>query len=96
MNTLFNSTSYTDVGLIIMFLGLSGILLNKSNMIISIISIEIMFYGINYYLVTTSLLIQDLNGLIISIFILTVAAAESAIALALITVYFKLFKNILI
>lgn len=96
MNTLFNSHIYIEIGLIIVYLGLSGILLNKSNLIISIISIEIMFYGINYYLITTSLLIQDIEGLVISIFVLTVAAGESAIALALLMIYFKVFKNILL
>jgi NADH-quinone oxidoreductase subunit K len=96
MNTLFNSNIYVDIGLIIIYLGLSGILLNKSNIIVSIISIEIMFYGINYYLITISLLLQDIEGLVISIFILTVAAAESAVALALLMVYFKVFKNILL
>ena len=96
MNTLFNSNIYIDIGLIIIYLGLSGILLNKSNIIVSIISIEIMFYGINYYLITISLLLQDIEGLVISIFILTVAAAESAVALALLMVYFKVFKNILL
>ena len=79
-----------EIGLIIIYLGLAGILLNKSNMIVSIISIEIMFYGINYYLMTISLLIQDIEGLIVSIFILTVAASESAVALALLMVYFKI------
>lgn len=96
MNSLFHSTVYVDVGLLIIYLGLSGILLNRSNIIVSIISIEIMFYGINYYLITISLLLQDIEGLVISIFILTVAAAESAIALALLMVYFKVFKNILL
>lgn len=96
MNTLFNSNIYMDIGLLIVYLGLSGILLNKSNIIVSIISIEIMFFGINYYLVTTSLLLQSIEGLSISIFILTVAAAESAVALALLMVYFKVFKNILL
>ena len=85
-----------DIGLIIVYLGLSGILMNKTNLIISIISIEILFYGINYYLLTTSLLIQDMEGLVVSFFILTIAAGESAIALGLLTVYFKKFKNILL
>lgn len=96
MNTLFNSNIYMDIGLLIVYLGLSGILLNKSNIIVSIISIEIMFFGINYYLVTTSLLLQSIEGLSVSIFVLTVAAAESAVALALLMVYFKVFKNILL
>lgn len=85
-----------DVGLMIIYLGMAGLLLNQSNIIISIISIEIIFYGVNYYLITVSTLIHDIQGLIISIFVLTSAAGESAIALSLLMVYFKIFSNILL
>ena len=54
-----------------------------------------MFYGINFYLVTVSLIVDDIAGQMLSLFILTIAAAESAIALALIMSYFKIFKDIL-
>ena len=54
-----------------------------------------MFYGINFYLITLSIYQDDINGQILSLFILTIAAAESAIALALIMAYFKIFRNIL-
>ena len=65
------------------------------NILISIISIEMMFYGINIYLITSSLSVSDIGGQLLSLFILTIAAAESAIALALIMSYFKIFKDIL-
>ena len=87
---------FSDIGLILCFLGVCGILVNRRNIIISIISIEIMFYGLNFYLITTSLYLDDINGQILSLFILTIAAAESAIALALIMSYFKIFKDILL
>ena len=87
---------FSDIGLILCFLGICGILVNKRNIIISIISIEIMFYGLNFYLITISLYLDDINGQILSLFILTIAAAESAIALALIMSYFKIFKDILL
>ena len=96
MNTFFNSNIYMDIGIIIIYLGLGGILLNRNNIIISIICIEIVFYGINYYLLTSALIIQDLEGLVVSFFVLTVAAAESAVALGILMVYFKIFKNILL
>ena len=54
-----------------------------------------MFYGINLYLITISLYHDDIAGQILSLFILTIAAAESAIALALIMAYFKIYKDIL-
>lgn len=87
---------FADIGLILCFLGVCGILVNKRNIIISIISIEIMFYGLNFYLITISLYLDDISGQIMSLFILTIAAAESAIALALIMSYFKIFKDILL
>jgi len=92
---ILDLTSFVDVGLILCFLGICGILLNMRNILISIISIEIMFYGINFYLITISLYQDDISGQILSLFILTIAAAESAIALALIMSYFKIFRDIL-
>ena len=89
-------TYFSDIGLILCFLGMSGILVNRRNIIVSIISIEIMFYGLNFYLITISLYLDDISGQILSLFILTIAAAESAIALALIMSYFKIFKDILL
>ena len=89
-------TSFMNIGLILTFIGISGVLLNLNNILISVISIEIMFYGINFYLVTVSLIVDDIAGQMLSIFILTIAAAESAIALALIMSYFKIYKDILL
>ncbi len=87
---------FSDIGLILCFLGICGILVNRRNILISIISIEIMFYGLNFYLITISLYLDDISGQILSLFILTIAAAESAIALALVMSYFKIFKDILL
>lgn len=92
---LLDLTSFVDIGLILCFLGICGIVLNVKNILISIISIEIMFYGLNFYLLTLSLYNDDINSQILSLFILTIAAAESAIALALIMSYFKIFRDIL-
>ena len=87
---------FSDIGLILCFLGICGILVNRRNILISIISIEIMFYGLNFFLITISLYLDDISGQILSLFILTIAAAESAIALALVMSYFKIFKDILL
>ena len=92
---ILDLTTFIDIGLILCFLGICGILLNTRNILMSIISIEIMFYGINLYLITISLYHDDIAGQILSLFILTIAAAESAIALALIMAYFKIYKDIL-
>lgn len=89
-------TFFSDIGLILSFLGICGILVNRNNIIISIIAIELMFYGLNFYLVILSLAQDDIAGEIFALFVLTVAAAESAVALALMTIYFKMFKSILL
>lgn len=88
--------SFSDIGLIIAFLGACGILVNKRNILISVISIELMFYGLNFYLIALSIYLDDILGEIFSLFVLTLAAAESALALALITAYFRVYQNILI
>ncbi len=85
-----------EIGIIIAFLGVCGLIVNKRNILISVISIELMFYGLNFNLISTSLFLDDVLGQIFSLFILTLAAAESALALALIVAYFRIFWNILL
>jgi len=92
---ILDLSSFIDIGLILCFLGMTGIFLNIKNILISIISIEIMFYGINFYLLTLSIYHDDISSQMLSLFILTIAAAESAIALALIMSYFKIYRDIL-
>ena len=55
-----------------------------------------MFYGLNFFLVAISVYLDDMIGEVFSLFILTLAAAESALALALITAYFRVYGNILL
>jgi NADH-quinone oxidoreductase subunit K len=88
--------SFTDIGLILAFLGASGIVINQRNLLISVIAIELMFYGFNLYLITLSVYLDDLMGEMLALFVLTLAAAESALALALLTAYFRTYKDILI
>ena len=85
-----------NTGLIIIFLGACGVLVNKKNILISVISIELMFYGLNFYLISLSLFLDDILGEVLSLMVLTLAAAESALALALIMAYFRIYENILI
>ncbi len=93
---MFPYTLFADIGIIIAFLGACGILVNKKNILISVISIELMFYGLNFHLIVLSVFLDDILGEIFSLFVLTLAAAESALALALITAYFRVYQNILI
>ena len=87
----------TDIGLghylilsaIIFTIGVVGIFLNRKNVIVILMSIELILLAVNINLVSFSIFTQDLTGQIFTMFILTVAAAEAAIGVAIITVYYK-------
>lgn len=80
---------YLIVGVIMFILGMFGIFLNQKNVIIILMSIELMLLAVNINTVAFSAYLQDLTGQIFSIFILTVAAAEAAIGLAIVVVFFR-------
>ena len=86
---LVSFQEFIEIAITVGMIGLLGILSNKKNLLISLISIEMMFYGLNLAFIIISLYLDDINGEIASIFILTLAGADSALALALITVFFK-------
>ena len=71
-------------------LGFLGIFLTKKNIIIILLSIELMLLSINFNFIIFSIYLEDLNGQVFSLFILTVAAAESAIGLAILVVYYRI------
>ena len=80
---------YLVLGGIIFLLGIVGIFLNRKNVIVILMSIELILLAVNINLVACSIFINDLSGQIFTLFILTVAAAEAAIGLAIIVVYFR-------
>ncbi len=80
---------YLTVAAILFTLGLFGIFLNRKNVIIILMSIELMLLAVNINLVAFSTDLQDLVGQIFAMFVLTVAAAEAAIGLAILVVYFR-------
>ena len=75
-------------------LGLFGIILNRQNIIIILMSIELLLLSINLNFIYFSIIIDDIIGQVFSLLILTVAAAESAIGLAIMIVFFKLYGDI--
>lgn len=75
-------------------LGLFGIILNRQNIIIILMSIELLLLSINLNFIYFAVLIDDIIGQVFSLLILTVAAAESAIGLAIMIVFFKLYGDI--
>ena len=80
---------YLAVGAILFTLGILGIFLNRKNIIIILMSIELILLSVNLNLVAFSAQLHDLTGQIFALFILTVAAAEAAIGLAVLVVYFR-------
>ena len=84
--TLFH---YLTVAAILFTLGLFGIFLNRRNMIIILMSIELMLLAVNINFVAFSAFMGDLAGQVFTLFILTVAAAEAAIGLAILVVFFR-------
>ena len=80
---------YLLLAAIIFVIGVMGIFLNRKNVIIILMSIELILLAVNINLVSFSIFKQDLTGQIFAMFILTVAAAEAAIGLAIIVVYYR-------
>jgi len=70
-------------------IGIVGIFLNRKNIIVILMSIELILLAVNINLVSFSIYLNDLAGQIFTMFILTVAAAEAAIGLAIIVVYYR-------
>ena len=80
---------YLTLSAIIFTIGIIGIFLNRKNVIIILMSIELILLAVNINLVSFSIYLQDLVGQVFAMFILTVAAAEAAIGLAIIVIYYK-------
>jgi NADH-quinone oxidoreductase subunit K len=80
---------YLTVSAILLVLGIFGIFLNRKNVIIILMSIEIILLAVNVNLVAFSSALNDLVGQMFALFVLTVAAAEAAIGLAILVVYFR-------
>ena len=80
---------YLTLGAIIFTIGVMGIFLNRKNIIVILMSIELILLAVNINFVSFSIFLNDLIGQIFALFILTVAAAEAAIGVAIIVVYYR-------
>ena len=80
---------YLTLAAIIFAIGIVGIFLNRKNVIIILMSIELILLAVNINLVSFSIYLQNLVGQVFTMFILTVAAAEAAVGLAIIVIYYK-------
>ena len=82
-------THYLSVAAILFTLGVLGIILNRKNIIIILMSVELILLAVNINFVAFSSYLGDLVGQVFALFVLTVAAAEAAIGLAILVVYFR-------
>ena len=80
---------YLTLAAILFTIGIFGIFLNRKNVIIIMMSIELMLLAVNINFVAFSVVLHDLVGQVFAMFVLTVAAAEAAIGLAILVVYFR-------
>jgi len=81
--------NYLAVAAIVFTIGVLGIFLNRKNVIIILMSIELILLSVNINFVAFSAYLGNLTGQIFALFVLTVAAAEAAIGLAILVVYFR-------
>ena len=81
--------NYLIVGALVFVIGVMGIFLNRKNVIIILMSIELILLSVSINFVTFSAFLGDLFGQVFVMFVLTVAAAESAIGLAILMIYFR-------
>jgi NADH-quinone oxidoreductase subunit K len=88
-NMMIGLDHFLTVAAILFTLGIFGIFLNRKNVIVILMSVELMLLAVNINLVAFSTHLQDLAGQVFALFILTVAAAEAAIGLAILVVYFR-------
>lgn len=80
---------YLTVAAIVFAIGVLGIFINRKNIIVILMSVELILLSVNINLVAFSAFLHDLTGQVFTLFVLTVAAAEAAIGLAILVVYYR-------
>jgi len=91
-----DQTKYLIVALVLFLIGLSGIFLNRKNILLLLMSIELMLLAVNFNFIIFSVFLDDILGQLFALLVLTVAAAESAIGLAILVVYYRIRGTIAI
>ena len=82
-------THYLVVSAILFTLGVLGIFMNRKNLIVILMAIELILLAVNINLVAFSAYLGDLTGQVLAMFVLTVAAADAAIGLAILVIFFR-------
>nr|YP_008963794.1 NADH dehydrogenase subunit 4L [Grateloupia angusta]AGO19307.1 NADH dehydrogenase subunit 4L [Grateloupia angusta] len=87
---MFEQLNSIHISSLLFLISVLGILLNQKNILIMLMSLEMMFLAVSFNLTFLSLYLDDITGQIFSLLILTVAAAESSIGLAILVVYYRI------
>ena len=87
---------YLSVSAILLVIGVFGIFLNRKNVIIILMSLELILAAVNINFVAFSVTLNDMVGQIFTMFVLTVAAAEASIGLAILVCFYRLRNSILV
>ena len=92
---IINTITYAlDVTTVLFLIGMLGLILNRKNILITIMSIELMLLSVNLNFIIFSIYLDDITGYVFVLFVLTIAATESAIGLAILSTYYKLKQTI--
>jgi NADH-quinone oxidoreductase subunit K len=91
---ILNILNFLRATTILFFISILGLVLNRKNILITLISLELILLAVNINFTLFSIYLDDILGQIFVLFILTVAATESAIGLAILTTYYKLRNTI--
>ena len=83
-----------SITIILFLIGSLGLVLNRKNILITIMSVELMLLSVNLNFIIFSIYLDDITGYVFVLFILTIAATESAIGLAILSTYYKLKQTI--
>lgn len=91
---MFQQLNCTNISSLLFLVSLLGIFLNQKNILVMLMSLEMMFLSISFNLIFSSIRLDDITGQIFSLLILTVAAAESSIGLAILVIYYRIRSTI--
>nr|WCH57702.1 NADH dehydrogenase subunit 4L [Hypnea musciformis] len=91
MIILFN---YMNISIFLFLVSILGLFINQKNILVMLMSLEMMFLSVNFNLIASSVHLDDISGQIFSLLILTVAAAESSIGLAILVIYYRIRSTI--
>lgn len=80
---------YLTLALVLFLIGILGIVVNRKNLIILLMSIELMLLSLNFCFIISTVLLDDIMGQVFALYVLVVAAAESAIGLSILVAYYR-------